>query len=312
VLLILILLWLMAAILRGILRRRARPAAQVDDAPAFCILLTNAGNAATRYHLRAEEPEGTMAFRFSVDGMLLPPPVMMRAESNAMLIAQPATGAAATPQPTTQQPAATVKTASQRASSLATSTKSVAQGVGGAMYTASVAVELLNGLSSFLPNFLALPLQQAAGALRQRQMMVRHTQTQMAMATTEVKQTTGAGRELASMATKTAAKAAPNQPSQTGPAPLPPAQPAPGASPSANGLAASNGVAQTAPQPVSPWVETPSVPAGETLQVDVHVTALKRLGKEKRLSFRLHSRSADQEAVPAQVDDVSVDLASRK
>ncbi len=302
----LILLWLLAAIIRSIMRRRARPPAQVAETPAFHVMLTNAGNAATRYQLRAEEAdEKTMTFRFSVAGMLLPPPVMMRAGANLTPMPQPVPAAAAPPpagQPTT------VKTASQRASSLAASSKSVAQGVGGAMYTASVAVELLNGLSSFLPNFLSLPLQQAAGALRQRQMMVRHAQTQAAMVTTEVKQTTGAGRELAGMA----GKAAPVKAAQPAGAPIAQTvQPIQTAPPGANGAAPSPGAAQSAQQPVSPWVETAPILPGETLQVDVHVTPLKRLGKDKRISFRLHSRAADDEAAAAQIDDVSVDLTGR-
>ncbi len=73
-----------------------------------------------------------------------------------------------------------------------------------------------------------------------------------------------------------------------------------------------NGAALSAQRTASAWVETSLIAPGETAQIDVHVTVNKRMGRDKRVSFRLHSRATDQENAPAQVEEVNVELPGKR
>jgi hypothetical protein len=305
-LLLILLAWLLFVLARRMLRRGKQQAQRVQQAPVCRVLLTNTGNMRSRYSLRAEEPSGAFEFRFGMNGVLL--------QASAVVYGGQGAVVSSTQQPvavTTRSaaPGGTAK-APPSAAQLSASTKSLAAGATKTMATASVVVEFLAGLASFLPARLGAPLQQAAGSVRRRQVMVQQTQTQVALTTAEAKQTVGAGRELAGTATKVAG-APTTQPPINKAMELTPV-PTKSATQEKYGLVASNGAAQPVQRSASLWVETPVIAPGETAQIDIHVTVNKRLGRDKRVSFRFHSRSADQENAPVQVEEVSVELPGKR
>lgn len=305
---LLLLVWLLIVLVRRMLRRGKQKAQRVQQAPICRVMLTNAGNVRSRYSLRAEEPSGAFEFRFSMNGVFL--------QASAVTLGGPSVVAATPARPvaaTSGSSAQTGTSAAKKAPSsaqVAASAKAVTQGVTKTMATASVVVEFLAGLASFLPARLGAPLQRAAGSVRRRQVMVQQTQTQVALTTAEAKQTVGAGRELTNAATK-AVSVAPTQPPANKALELTPA-PSQSAAQAKYGLVASNGAAPSAQRTASAWVETSLIAPGETAQIDVHVTVNKRMGRDKRVSFRLHSRATDQENAPAQVEEVNVELPGKR
>lgn len=286
-------------------------AALLRKAPSCRVQLLNAGNVATRFQLRAEDPDDTLTVAFAVGGVLLLPSSSGQASrAAAVALARPTVQPAPAPlAPVAQaangsQPSAVSSTVDTARGAVTT----VTEGVGKVTGASALLSDLLTTLGSLLPAGLAKPLQQAASTLRKGQASVQRVQTRTQMAQASASRVGKLSGQLVSTAKPV------NKALQLTPAPAARSQadfglvaaPAAGSSSPASVMSATGQAA--ASTPASKWVETAVVAPGETLLVDLFVTPRRKPGRNRPVEFQLQSRAAGQADAPVVIDDVSLNL----
>jgi hypothetical protein len=230
--------------------------------------LTNLGNVESRYQVRAEDPENSLEFQFTLHGSRLLPPRV----TEPVQTATPATPARqASAQSPYQEPRGVLAAADG------------AMGAGGAI------AGFLGTVGLLLPRSIGAPLLRISGQLRGKQIAVaraRSAPTQVARVTRYAPRPLARLRKLvpAGLARrrKPAAAAAPDR------------EPAPAA-----------GFAPSVAAAAAGWLETPPVLPGDTMGIDLLIRSDISHLRQTR-SYRVLSRSGDLEDAPLVAEQGSV------
>ncbi len=301
---LLLLLWIVQRVRAGAATRAERQAeVRANLTPHVRMLLNNAGNARTRFRLRAQDSAGACRYTFLYNGVVLQPPTVARLEDavGATNGAHTAAVAPAAAVPVTNgkssAPAGAPAGAQPADAATVPSMAGAAAAAQNAGKAAGLAGSLFAGLGQLLPGAAGQQARAAAGQIRAQQGSVARVNYRVADTVGDVRDVKSVGGQMVG--------AKPGKPA---------AQPVPAARPPVNkafALQGGNGApapaAQTAAA-LAPWVLTQPVAPGETIGIDIHVEPLQRMGRNKQVQFTVYSAPLDQENAPAARDEVSVRL----
>ena len=277
------------------------------------LAITNDGNLASAYHLRAEDAAGALAFEFSIDGVPLGAPTVVRTTA-----VQPGAG-----QPAPTAPAANGDpSAAASGLRLPTDLSQVGDTVSEVSGLARMLADFLMTISYFLPRDLASVLRRFSMQLRRGQMMARRLDRarsqygRLRKATGESAAVNSAGQIMNEAGEWIDAEGVPAA-QQAGQAAAGTARSATaGASRTAQRLqdltsAASRQIGDQATAWLgsgapSQWVVVPAITAGATVTVDMLVTLRKRSAHSQEVPFRVITRAAGQEEEDTTVEEASV------
>jgi VWFA-related protein len=233
--------------------------------------ISNLGNVRSRYELRVEEPMGALEFQFTLNGVKLPQRPVPQATKT---VAE----AAIAPPASARSPASPAR-------------EGVGQRAGQAMRTGSAITKIVSSISAILPRSLGAPLQRAIRPVRKAQ----STASRVTRLPTKVTRVMPAPSPARSTAQAAKPMPAPSPTRSTAPPTRAPARP------------------QTVPVTLAPhlvgetWSQTPFAEPGKTLTIDLLIAPLNPY-QTRNYSFKVISRSLDQEDPPLVVEEGSVQI----